>query len=260
MRRFCSIGTGSGVDALSVIETFDPELLTVTDLHEDVVQKAVSNIEGNLIEGIAPRVRGLVGDLATPLLGGDHEFDLIYENLPNIPLPAEVDLLGGQTSSSFVDSSTLGNMPDSVRTNLLELHYALLTQAKGILAADGRVLCSIGARVQLAEILKMVKQAGLDPEITTYTWKIQTEAEEVLGGYADQERRGAGPFHFYPIRALEETFASIPTDQAAAHALEIERRLEPSTIDVEAAMRLTRGGKPVGHTVAVIEATLGKQD
>ena len=85
------IGTGAGLDALAAIEVLAPTRVLVTDLHHDVVAEAVRNIQENLLEPRAVQVEGMVGSLGTPLLDGQETVDLLYENLPNIPLPDGFD-------------------------------------------------------------------------------------------------------------------------------------------------------------------------
>ena len=47
-RAFASIGTGSGVDALCAIELFGADVIGVTDVFEEVVAVAASNIRNNI--------------------------------------------------------------------------------------------------------------------------------------------------------------------------------------------------------------------
>lgn len=250
--RFATIGTGSGLDALAAIEVFGCREVVVTDMHEDVVNTAARNIAGNIVE-CAPSVavRALTGDLLTPLLQIPDRFDLIYENLPNIPFLQEGNLKHDQTSSSFIGSRR-EDVPEFVHSNLLTLHYLAILQAKNCLAENGVVLSSIGARIPLNVLLQVAHEAGYTGSILTYTWKVQSEPEEVIGGYAAWQRRGLGPFHFYPVDVLEETFSNIDMVAAGDQALEIERALHPHQLDAVAAYEAHRQGQMLGHTVAVL--------
>ncbi|AHF05592.1 hypothetical protein MARPU_12955 [Marichromatium purpuratum 984] len=250
---FCSIGTGSGIDAIAAIELLGPAHVVVTDMHHDVVDKAVGNILANLLEPSRFQVEGHVGDLAEPLLETGQLFDLIYENLPNIPLLEGIDLEHGMNSSSYIRSREHG-LPEAIRNDLLELHYSLLRQAGSILKPGGHVLCSIGARVPITSILEMPRHAGFDPELLIYTWKIQSEPEEVVGSYAVHQKHGHGPFQFYPVEILREVFADLDPAQSLDAALEIEARLQPHAIDAETAIAIVQKGVELGHTVVVVDA------
>jgi methylase of polypeptide subunit release factors len=254
VNSFCTIGTGSGTDALAAIEILAPANATLTDLHPDVVKLAVGNVQRNLAAEEATRVEGFAGDLATPLLNQKTAFDLIYENLPNIPLFEGIVLMDEQNSSSFINSSG-SSLPTLVANDLLELHFVLLKQAQSLLAPGGRVLSSIGARRPVTSIVEMPRLAGFDSNVLIYTWKIQSEVEDIVKGYATHQRRGLGPFHFYPTDVLEKTFASVSPAEAAANVLEIERSLESAAIDAVAAEELLGTGIELGHTVLVLEAT-----
>lgn len=83
---FATIGTGTGLDALAAIEVFGCREVVVTDMHEDVVNTAARNIAENILDNAPPvSIHALSGDLLMPLRQVPGRFDLIYENLPNIP-------------------------------------------------------------------------------------------------------------------------------------------------------------------------------
>lgn len=48
-RDFCTIGTGSGLDALAAIEILKAHNVVVLDLHEDVARQARRNIQDNIV-------------------------------------------------------------------------------------------------------------------------------------------------------------------------------------------------------------------
>jgi len=255
VRSFCTVGTGAGLDALGAIELLSPSAVTVTDIHRDVVAKAVANIVENLVEPAGIQVRGVDGDLATPLLHEANRYDLIYENLPNLPLASATNLFRGDNSSSFYQwSRSLGAPPLSVHNDLLDLHFAMLFQARELLCDDGRILCSIGARRPLASILSMPRHAGCVGNILAFTWKIQSDATTVVNGYAEFQQRGFGPFHFYPIDVLDTLLTPLSPADAAERAFDLESTLARSAIDAQCALDLIQNGGAVGHTVVVIAA------
>ncbi len=251
---FCTIGTGAGLDALAAIEILNPQRVTVTDLHATVVERALSNIRRNLLAPETVQLDGRVGDLATPLLDGSQRFDLIYENLPNIPLLEGIDLNKGINSSSFIISQR-SDLPESVANDLLELHYLFLCQAHALLTPGGRVLSSIGARVPLTSLLQMPSHANYQADILLYTWKIQSEPKEVVGSYAVHQQKGRGPFYFYPVEVLREVFDRVPVVDSLERAMAVESQLSAHAIDAETAIALVQSGQPIGHTVAVVQAT-----
>lgn len=255
--RFASIGTGAGIDALAAIEVFGCREVVVTDMHEDVVNMAARNIANNIAEhSPVVTVSALVGDLLTPLSQAGSRFDLIYENLPNIPFHQDGNLEHDQTSSSYIGTRP-EDVPEFIHKNLLTLHYLAVLQAKNRLSENGAILSSIGARVPLSILLEVAREAGCTGSILTYTWKVQSEPEDVIGGYAAWQGQGLGPFYFYPIEVLYETFSNIDMVAAGDQALEIEHALLPHRLDAVAAHEAHCQGKTLGHTVAVIMSRLG---
>jgi methylase of polypeptide subunit release factors len=254
VKEFCTIGTGTGTDALAAMEIFRPRKMVVTDLHPSVVNQAVENIRSNLLHAEEVVVVGETGDLCSPLIELGYKFDLIYENLPNIPVSLQIDLLSGQNTSSFYAPS-YQDSPESVKQDLLELHYAFLMQAKSALNDEGRVLSSIGCRRPLAAILDMFQKAGYQAEVLIYTWKMQSEAEEVISGYVRQQHiNPEHPFYFYTAATLENAFDDLSPFIAAGRAFEIENLLQPYALDAQRALTMVREGIPIGHVTTVIEA------
>lgn len=252
LKRFCTIGTGAGLDALVAAEVLQPALIAITDLHREVVDQAMVNILANLKQPESLVLRSGVGDLLSPFEDSRSRFDLIYENLPNIPLPAEISLDDGQASSSFI-APRRETIPPMVRGYLLELHFAFLLQARRFLTPGGAVLCSIGGRLPLQAMRQAFAAAGYDSETVLFTWKIQSEPDEVISGYAQEHEAGYGPFYFYRAADLETFFAGIPSPASGEEAEDLERRLESKRIDAVTALRLHRQGEIIGHSVAVIE-------
>ncbi|WP_432017983.1 class I SAM-dependent methyltransferase [Streptomyces sp. 1222.5] len=250
--RFCTIGTGAGLDVLAAVEILEARHVGFTDLHEDVVACARANIEANLLARDVELVAG-AGDLLAPLAGKLSQLDVVYENLPNIPMARSADLDDGQTSSTFIAERD-EEIPGFAEKNLVTLHYLALQQAHPALRVGGRVLSSIGARIPLSEILALSGAAGYNGSILTYTWKVQSEPDEVVGGFARWEGEGLGPFHFYPVPVLRDAFAGLSPAGAGARALGIEQELAPHAITAADALRLVEQGEKVGHTVAILDS------
>jgi hypothetical protein len=250
--RFCTIGTGAGVDVLAAVEILRADTVGFTDLHEDVLAHALTNIERNLIDGNVKLHPG-VGDIFAPLAGKLSGLDVVYENLPNIPLATTGDLGDGQTSSTFIGQRNEA-IPGFAEQNLLTLHYLALEQARPALRTGGRILSSIGARVPLSEILKLSSAVGYNGSILTYVWKVQSEPHDVVGGYAEWEREGLGPFHFYPVDVLRDAFEGITPAAAGARAVEIETALAPHQLSAGQALDLVDRGNKVGHTAVILDS------
>ncbi|WP_199175745.1 class I SAM-dependent methyltransferase [Telmatospirillum siberiense] len=252
---FCSIGTGTGLDALGAIEVFGARRVGITDVHDEVVSTAAANIRGNLRDPASVRLLAGTGDLLSPLASEGPRFDVIYENLPNVPLDDGSQLEKDRVSSSFFPARR-EVVPEDLKANLLTLHYVALVQAKDFLAPAGIVLSMLGGRVPLEVFLDMSRLAGYRPRFLSYGWKIQAEAEDVLSGYAAWQRHGLGPFHFYHEPDVAAAFAGLDPVDAAANALAIERDLAPRSLDAEAAYAAFKGGERIAHTYAVLESAL----
>ena len=254
-RAFCALGTGSGLDALAAVELLGADLVAVTDLFPEVVEQAAANVAANLAEGSRVQLHAGAGDLLAPLAGQGVAFDVIYENLPNLPLAGDARLEHSRTSGAFLPPRS-EPVPQIFRDNLLALHYLALVQARDFLKPGGAVLSTLGGRVPLAVIAALAEQAGLLPEIFTYGWKVQDEADNVIGAYAAWQAQGLGPFHFYHVEDLKQAFSGLDPAEAASRAAEIEQDLAPRALDAEAAWAAHRAGARIGHTVAVLKSEL----
>ncbi|PWY74210.1 hypothetical protein BO83DRAFT_360448 [Aspergillus eucalypticola CBS 122712] len=261
---FATIGTGSGTDAIAALDVF-PHLrsIVMTDLHDEVVDKAKINLM-SATEKVDGRVRAVARD-ATGLSGhnlvplkGQVPFDLIYENLPNIPLPDDADLMDGQTSSTYFDCSDVsGVVPPFVSTALLDLHYVCLLQAKtfNLLTETGVVLSSMGGRIPIDTMLRLADAAGFTGRILSMSWKVQSEPDSVIEGYATQQEKGLGPFYFYRVSTLRRVFGHLTAAEAGLRALEIESELLPNRLDAVTALKAHKQGIDIGHPVVVMAST-----
>ncbi|RAH70058.1 uncharacterized protein BO66DRAFT_323337 [Aspergillus aculeatinus CBS 121060] len=266
VRRFATIGTGSGTDAVGALEVFFPELtsITMTDLSPEVVATAKLNLISAVhdarktIQAVALEATALTGYCLEPLKG-QQVFDLIYENLPNIPLPEGATLLEDQTSSTYFSGADLPyQIPPFVASALLDLHYTSLVQARAfsLLSASGVILSSIGGRVPIATILALADTAGFAGRILSMSWKVQSEPDSVIGGYAAQQQQGLGPFYFYRTTTLRCIFHGRTPAGAALRALQIERELLSERIDAVTALELHQEGVELGHPVVVMASVL----
>ncbi|RAL00771.1 uncharacterized protein BO80DRAFT_475284 [Aspergillus ibericus CBS 121593] len=261
VHRFATIGTGSGTDVIAALDVF-PHLhsIAMTDLHDEVVTKAKANVlsatdkADDRIKSVAKDAVGLSGECLVPLRG-QAPFGLIYENLPNIPLPDDANLLDGQTSSTYFESGDISSVcPLFVSAALLDLHYICLLQARtfNLLSKTGVLLSSMGGRVPLDTMLRLASAAGFTGRILSMSWKVQSEPDEVIGGYAKAQERGLGPFYFYRTSILEQVFGDLTPAGAGLRAMQIENELLPDRLDAVTALRAHRQGIEIGHPVVVM--------
>jgi len=250
---FCSIGTGAGLDVLAAIETMEVTRVGLTDLHPDVVDMAVKNIAKNVRSDHPLVVQAGYGDLLTPLQPFRSRYDVIYENLPNVPL-SDADQIGLARTSSTCLAPREESIPELIVRQMLDLHYLALVQAQGYLSDGGSVLSILGARVPLEILLTLGKLAGYKSSFLTYTWKVQADPYEIAALHAQKQQQGFGPFHFYLADVLREAFRSVNIGTSSERALELERLLLPERLDAVAAYAAMKRGSTIGHTVAVLES------
>ncbi len=250
---FCSIGTGSGLDVLAAIELLGSTRVGFTDLQEDVVDTAVHNVRDNLRASETVAFEYGAGDLLSPLAGQPH-YDVIYENLPNVPLAADTDITDSRNSGHYLEKRA-EPIPELVHRQMLDLHYLALRQAKDYLTETGSVYSTLGGRVALDVFRQLGELAGFSAEIFTYTWKVQAEAAEVLAGYAKQEAEGLGPFHFYRVADLKAVFADVVLETSGRQAFALEKALAPKALSAKAALSAWQKGEAIGHTVVVLKST-----
>jgi len=255
INSFCSIGTGSGLDVLSAIEILGVKRVGLTDLHEDVVATAVNNISLNHLDSHQLIIESGYGDLLTPLSNLQTHYDLIYENLPNVPLFSAEEIAEDRKSSTHLAPRT-EKLPGLIKNQMLDLHYLALLQAKDFLAPEGAVLSALGGRVPLQVFLDLGSIAGYSSSFLTYTWKDQADYKEIIQDYAQKQKEGFGPFYFYSSEVLQKTFASVDIANSGKNAIEIERSLLSERLDAASANEALKRGERIGHTVAILKSEL----
>ncbi|MDR0563730.1 MAG: hypothetical protein LBG78_02175 [Azoarcus sp.] len=257
---FCSIGTGVGLDVLAAIETLEATRVGITDVHESVVSAAAENIRRNLNNPDDVAIEAGYGDLLEPLAPGGAvppRFDLIYENLPNIPVADAQDATVARKSSGHIPPRTEA-IPGLMRQNLLALHYLALLKAKDFLTPGGAVLSLIGGRIPLSVFQEMGQLAGYRSEIFTYGWKIQTDPVEIITGHLRQQEEGFGPYHFYRAARLSEAFEGICLENSGTQAQTLERQLAPDALSPAEALAALQQGEIIGHTVVALRSVLDR--
>ena len=250
---FAAIGTGPGLDVLAAAEILGASRVGLTDLDPAVVAAAENNVRRNIPASRRPVIQAAAGDLLAPLTRFGDTYDVIYENLPNIPVKSAKRVAVSRNSgNAFVPRKE--KIPDFIHTLMLDLHYLALVQARDFLAPHGAVLSTIGARVPHKDLLALGGAAGLSSSILTYTWKAQYDPANVLPGYVRNQRKGFGPFRYYPAAVLAETFAKTPLASSGKRAFDIDARLAPYALDAPAAYATFKKGETIGHTVVVLKS------
>jgi methylase of polypeptide subunit release factors len=251
---FVSIGTGSGIDVLTGIELLGAKRVGFTDLQRSVVAAAAQNVRNNLKSNDIEFEFG-DGDLLQPLKNGKRNYDVIYENLPNVPLASNTKIEDRRNSGHYLEKRE-ETIPEFVHEKMLDLHYLALKQARDYLAENGAVYSTLGGRIPLSAFIKLGELAGLHSEIFTYSWKVQAEPEDVISGYAAQEKAGLGPFRFYRAEDLQKAFANVSVKDSGSRAFEIEKALESAKLSATAAYEAFKKGEVIGHTVAVLKSSV----
>ena len=251
---FVSIGTGSGIDVLTGIELLGAKRVGFTDLQRSVVAAAAQNVRNNLKSNNIEFEFG-DGDLLQPLQNGKRNYDVIYENLPNVPLANNTKIEDKRNSGHYLEKREEA-IPEFVHEQMLDLHYLALKQARDYLAENGAVYSTLGGRVPLSAFIKLGELAGFHSDIFTYSWKVQAEPEDVISGYAAQEKAGLGPFRFYRAEDLQKAFANVSVKDSGSRAFEIEKSLDSVKLTATAAYEAFKKGEVIGHTVAVLKSSL----
>lgn len=248
------IGTGVGLDATGISHVFAPDRIVASDIHPLVLGAAARNIARYGREGVHVEVRW--SDLLRQYPAGER-FDLIYENLPNIPERDE--LHRGMRSASCYDGSEYRSDPASERS-LLTLHYNFLLEALERLTPGGWVVALFGGRIPYSVLTDMFARVGYRPTLLHFGVKVQTEPGVVLPGYAQAEREGSAEFIYYhPVEAcariLAECGASTEGRSVESYASKVNARLAAHRISATDALGYFRNGEQVCHSVYVVGAT-----
>ena len=202
VRDILVVGTGNGLDALAAAEIFDDlRSLTVTDLHEPCVELSRANLLANLDPSAGIEVRAYAGSLLS-CVPPELRFSLLYENLPNIPATADVDLRRGLLSGRFYDDAGLA-VPEPFGRYLLALHHQLLEEARGRLVEGGGVLMALGGRMPLEVAFDLHRACGYEPELAAFDLKLQAEPQLVIPPYARAEEATGVEFTYYGPEIVE---------------------------------------------------------
>jgi hypothetical protein len=251
IRDFLIVGSGNGLDALGAIEIFDLRSLTVTELFEQGLAVVRESVLANVDNERAPELRFYAGDLLA-CVPAEASFDLVYENLPNIPAAPDVDLELGVNSGRFFRASD-ADVPEPFADHLLALHYRCLRQAWPHVRPGGGVLTAIGGRMPDDVVLGLHRACGYEPELVAFDVKLQAEPQLVLPGYSRAEAERGVAFTFYAAEAVE-TVAS--HRRAGLEGAELARAvagaLRRLSMPAGEAERRSSRGEQVAHSVVMV--------
>jgi hypothetical protein len=248
------LGTGNGLDVLGAAETCpDLRRVVATDLHQACVDVARENVRANLVDACGVAWELHAGHLldAVP---SERTFDLVYENLPNLPAPAPArpDLRRGTIGGRFYDAGDLA-VPEPFAAYRLALHHRCLCDARPRLHPGGGVLTALGGRVPLEVALDLHRASGYEPRLVVFDVKLQVEAQLVVPAYREAEERDGVALTFYAGEAIalvaNARAAGLDGGALAAAVAPGLDRLPMSATEAEARVRR---GAPVAHSVLMI--------
>ncbi len=250
-KTFATIGTGNGVDALGAAHIFDAiDEFILTDIDESTIFLAEENFKSNIDPSRAKKVHAYAGDLCVPLTANNLKADIIYANLPNIPIWNDSRKEGFSLATFFEPFGNLGRRPPkSIKDFLLELQFRFLLSSKKALKKNGCVAILLGGRFPSKTFGKLFKATGFKRTELCNGFKIQTEARDVLTGYAKAETENNKEFYFYLFKdALEKM-----RKHGAGHITnlasdELEDTLSPFRVNAKQALKLYSKGVDIGHT------------
>jgi methylase of polypeptide subunit release factors len=251
VRDLLIVGTGNGLDALGAIEIFDLRSLAVTDLVEESLSVSRENIVSNLEDEAELELGFHAGNLLS-CVPSRARFDLVYENLPNLPATADVRLDRGTIGGRFFDATGL-IVPEPFGTYLLALHYRCLQDAREHVRAGGGVLTAIGGRMPDDVAFALHRACGYRPVLVAFDVKRQVEPELVLAGYSRVEEQEGIEFRYYAAEAIDLVAGrrrSGLDGQQLADAVAAD--LDRLTISAREAENRSRRGESVAHSVLMI--------
>jgi hypothetical protein len=248
------VGTGNGLDALGAAEIFPLRSLTATDLFAASLAVSRENVLAHLVDDGAIDVSFHAGDLLAAVPAGAR-FDLVYENLPNLPAPAGIELERGINTGRFFDPAT-ATVPEPFGRYLLALHHRCLVEARPHVRPGGGVLTALGGRMPHEVAFDLHRDCGYRPELLAFDVKRQVEPGLVIPPYARAEEAGDAGFTFYAAEA-SDVVAAVRADgldgQELANAVAAD--LTRLAITAREAEDRTRRGEDVAHAVLMILGT-----
>ena len=206
IRDVLIVGTGNGLDALGAAEIFPLRSLTATDLFAASLAVSQENVLAHLVDDGAIDVLFHAGDLLAAV-PADARFDLVYENLPNLPAPTG-DRAGARHQHRAVLRPGAATVPEPFGQYLLALHHRCLLEARPHVRPGGGVLTALGGRMPHEVAFDLHRACGYRPELPAFDVKRQVEPGLVIPPYARAEEAGDAGFTFYAAEAIDVVTAA----------------------------------------------------
>lgn len=255
VKDFATIGTGPWIDSIGVYELFHPKNIYQIDIHPYVTDIAHNNAT-SLINN-ETIIETYVWDLCEPLIERDIKVDLLYANIPNIPSSGSV--FSQKVSSSKFTERNTEDCPEVLQKRLLTLQYLFLKQAKEVLKAGGTIVHALWARMPY-EIIKLLYHThNYQIHELVNTYKIQTEAKDILESYAQKEKEEEIEFDFYDHEKAWPCREEGQKNKKTWTINELKEYLSPYKISAtQAYKRFIKDEKQAGHICSILQATLNK--
>ena len=144
---------------------------------------------------------------ASDLLAGvppDTGFDLVYENLPNLPAPTG-DRAGARDQHRTVLRRAAAGVEQGFDRYLLSLHHRCLLEARPHVRPGGGVLTAIGGRMPHEVAFDLHGANSFEPELLAFDVKRPVEPALVIPPYARAEESGDAAFTFYAAEAIDSS-------------------------------------------------------
>lgn len=256
VNSYCSVGCGAALDALIAMNIWECKQVRLADINGEILPIAQENVYLNAPVPVQVDItEGAFFDKFD-----QQKFDLIYENLPNLPWTGTEDL-GGRDWATFYRLQ--GPNPAAADKWLLSTHGRFLEKASNYLEPEGRVVCCIGARVPWESVQEMFDSRGFVPELIHFGIKKQQQVNEVVGGYAKAEDQNE-PFMFLDLNATRELLSQTQDSSAPDKLRKLVMRseeFEGVRLTASAALKEHEkglGGAIIGHGVYVVSGKLKK--
>jgi len=243
---FAAVGTGTGLDAIGATLKFRSlKHVVVSDVHAGVVETAIQNVERNIAKGIT--VQGFMGDVCVPLAQAQVLCDVIYSNLPNLPIYGGID---ATQAWSFYNPPEDPTYHPLLCKYLLGLQLLFLQSSKDALQPGGFTLSMIGGRFPYFVFDLMAEHANCELTEVLCDLKRQSEALDTCQGYASRETDEI-KFDYYKTEEAEAAVSIL--DMRTMKGRDLKFLLEPFKITATEAVKVVSQGGNVSHTVHMLK-------
>ncbi|MFI5205706.1 MAG: hypothetical protein ACHQVK_02090, partial [Candidatus Paceibacterales bacterium] len=199
-------------------------------------------------------IETFLGDLCQPLIKRSIKVDLVYANIPNVPsLESVWDKK--VTASQFAERD-FEDCPEIFQKWFLSLQYLFLKQAKQVLKPGGVVVNAVGARVPYEILEQLYPLNGYKVSELVSLYKIQSEPEDTLAGYAKDEADQNVEFDFYDHEKAWP-FWQQQLEGKNLKTPELKQALKEFRITAKQALEaFDKQGKQAGHVCSIFKSTL----